>query len=884
MHATRRHLLLGALLLASLAGAIPAAAVDIPVAGARLIVTDAGEDRVLFVVRDPAVKKGAAPPTRQEPAALEGMLEVFYTDRPSSVSGAFVLPSPWKRNKPKVARFANPQAPGGPTTVRAAKVREGKAARVFAFGLGDGGRVLALPEAPPSDAGGITAVLTVENAIDGMTYRMCTRFAAADGSRVRLKQLRKGRQLVAKRGVPVACPPPEPECEVLNAASCLLPYPSSHFLFPADTPTGVRVRIPQAGIPRVDGTPIPASMFDGLDGFSPGVQVLMNFPQGVDPARSNASRLLPAQCCGQPPGPPFIDTRTHDDRSLDPDSPTVLLDAASGERILHFVEPDARATDPARQILFLRPARLLEPGHRYVVAVRNLLTPNGEPVVAEPPFAALRDGVKSADPDIERRRASMEDVFAVLATHGIARENLILAFDFVVQSQESLSGQISSMRDQAYAFLDTVAADPMATNFTVTNVVEHDCEEAGQVVWRDVSGTFESPLFLTGEPTGDSVPVMNVDATGTPVQNGLTMPSFAVSIPCTALDLTPVVRPLVLGHGLFGRGADMTGVIPSLVGQITEWNGLAAATDWRGLSAQDVAWVGERIVGVNESQLHNFAAFPARLRQGMLNTLVLTRMVKLGLFNRDEAFRTPGDAGVFPGPTAEVFYYGASLGGIMGTYLAGLTPDIERFALDVPAINFSCLLQRAAPFAAFDALLTGIGITDPLDAALGIQLTHELWASAEPVSVAQRITSDPLPGAGGPKRVLLTPAWLDKQVSNTCTEIAARTLDLPLLAGSIQQGLVGMPDVPGPVDSALSIWHLGEMDILNPAHAPALPPLANLIPNSTCDPHSRRPTIPAAIRQVTTFLQPGGQIANFCDGLCDGAIPDEMALGQACMP
>ncbi|MCI0346801.1 MAG: thiolase family protein, partial [Chloroflexi bacterium] len=30
----------------------------------------------------------------------------------------------------------------------------------------------------------------------------------------------------------------------------------------------------------------------------------------------------------------------------------------------------------------------------------------------------------------------------------------------------------------------------------------------------------------------------------------------------------------------------------------------------------------------------------------------------------------------------------------------------------VPAVNFSCLLQRAAPFAAFDALLSGIGITD----------------------------------------------------------------------------------------------------------------------------------------------------------------------------
>ena len=53
----------------------------------------------------------------------------------------------------------------------------------------------------------------------------------------------------------------------------------------------------------------------------------MHFPQGVDVAASNASRLLEPECCGQPAGPPWIDTRTFTGRSLDPDSPTVLLDA-----------------------------------------------------------------------------------------------------------------------------------------------------------------------------------------------------------------------------------------------------------------------------------------------------------------------------------------------------------------------------------------------------------------------------------------------------------------------------------------------------------------------------------------------------------------------------
>ena len=53
-----------------------------------------------------------------------------------------------------------------------------------------------------------------------------------------------------------------------------------------------------------------------------------------------------------------------------------------------------------------------------------------------------------------------------------------------------------------------------------------------------------------------------------------------------------------------------------------------------------------------------------------------------------------------------MYYYGISLGGIMGTWFSALTPDIQRFGVDVPAINFSCLLQRSTQFSSFDALLT----------------------------------------------------------------------------------------------------------------------------------------------------------------------------------
>jgi hypothetical protein len=229
-----------------------------------------------------------------------------------------------------------------------------------------------------------------------------------------------------------------------------------------------------------------------------------------------------------------------------------------------------------------------------------------------------------------------------------------------------------------------------------------------------------------------------------------------------------------------------------------------------------------------------------------------------------------------------MFYYGISLGGIHGTLMAALSPDIERFGLDVPAVNFSCLLQRSTQFAAFEAVIQLNGITDPLDFALFLGLANELWVSAEPAGFARHITDDPLLGSGSAKKLYYTPSWLDKQVSNQCTEAAIRTLELPNLPGSIQQDLAEIDDVAGPVDSGFILYDPGAFDIFNPLHVPEFPALANLIPTNTCDPHGGPRDTPAAIRSMINFLQPGGQVENFCNGVCDAAEPLEIPDGGTC--
>jgi len=668
------------------------------------------------------------------------------------------------------------------------------------------------------------------------------------------------------------------ECEILNNAECLLPYPSSRFL--VETPgatdgNGVHLQIPQVGVPPVNGPPISPAPQNQLDGFSPTVQILMHFPQGVDPQRSDAARLLPPRAAG----PPWIDTRTYGDRSLAADSPSVLLDAETGERVLHYIENDAHAADnPSRRTLVLRPAESLVPGHRYIVAMRALRDAEGNSIVAEPAFAALRDGRASDIPALEARRAGMDEIFTTLATHGVARDGLVLAFDFRVQSEHQLTHVMLSMRDQAFAWLDEIEAG-VESPFTVEAVEQHDCGEPGSVVWRDVSGTFRSPLFLDGDPDQAGVQFLAL-ADGEPVSNGFIDVVFDISIPCSVFDEFNQPLPLVLGHGLFGTGRDMARNTPERVGAVADWNYIAGATLWRGLSQPDLAWLINDVIGVGTSRLENFPALPDRLKQGMLNMLVLARMMKRGLFNRHEAFQRDG-AGVFPGPQSDLYYYGISLGGIMGTWFAALTPDVQRFAVDVPAINFSCLLQRSTQFGQFQALLAGIGLSDPMQTLLGVQLQHELWVASEPAGYARHVTADRLPGSGAASHVLMTAAWLDKQVSNQCTEVAARTLGLPnLLGGSIVQGLQAIADELGPLDSAFVMYDTGSFDLFNPQHEPFIPPLANLIPSNRCDPHSARPRIPAAIRQVIGFLAPGGPVENFCNGFCDAGDPTEWEFGR----
>jgi hypothetical protein len=677
-------------------------------------------------------------------------------------------------------------------------------------------------------------------------------------------------------------------CEVLNAASCLLPFPSSRFLERAPTRTGYRVVYPPDALPVYGRFDVPASFpplvvderridptpFLQNDGFSPTVQVLMHFPGGMNPEASDAPRLDRT-------------TRTYGTRGLEESSPTLLLDRQRGQRINHWIENDSTTGELARRVTFLRPAESLLPGHRYVVAVRNLVGPGGAPVEAEPVFAAIRDRRPSDIPAVEATRRRLEPLLRWLARQGVAREELILAFDFVVSSDHSLTHEMLSMRDQAFRWLaDQVEAGVQTFTVDEVRAINESCDPAGSPVWREVRGSFQAPLFLTSDPFGATAKLpgfLQRDAHGKPVWHTLTAAPYGIAIPCTAREAK---RPaLVIGHGLFGNG-------PGTVSDITQTPGLegfdfvAGGTNWSGLSSPDVSpdvfdSFIIRIIG----DVDQFPALPDRLRQGQLHALLLARMLKQGVFHVDPAFRGPDGHGVID-TEAPAYYFGASLGGIMGTMFAALTPDVEKLNVDVPAINFSLLLQRAKPFKSFELLVSFVN-PDPMEQAIGYGLNHELWVRGEPAGYANHVTGEPLRPLRGspPKQMLVTVAWLDQQVSNLGSQLLGRTLRLGTLEGSLMRGLAGMPDTTGPQDSGYVVYDTGSYDVDNPDHRRFIPPLANRPPvadDDRCDPHPLRGLIPASIDQLLGFFTPDGRIENFCaDGVCDASEPNEIPSGAA---
>jgi len=614
---------------------------------------------------------------------------------------------------------------------------------------------------------------------------------------------------------------PRGDCNPVEDAACLLPFPSSFYLSEdSATPSGFRVDFGPTSLPADKfGLAMRPDAWNRRDGFST-MAPLYALLAGADVAS---------------PGSLSFDNLAD---YTSADVTTIIVDAETGVRVPHYIEREAFTSETSRAALVMHPVAPMEHGHRYVVGIRGLLGSDGAPVSAPAGFAALRDGASSADTDIERQREGYEaHVFPALEAAGFARADLQLAWDFVTVSAEGSLAEVVAARDDALSKVPE-GGPP----YTITSTQDGTCGE-GDVIGRRIEGTMTVPLYLESDDPGS---FRSADADGGFVQNGTTETEFTIVVPCSVM-ADPRPSSLIQGgHGLFGDHGDIAWGPFADVAEKS--HAIMYATSWRGLSGDDYNAV--TLMMANDPS--DFSMIPDGLTQGHIEGLLLTRLMQ-GDLGADPALVVDGVSLVDP---ASVDYYGVSLGSVLGGAQVAMSPTLQDAVMQISGMPFSLILTRSSAFTTF-LLLLGAKYDDPVDISLIVPLAQMLWDPVEAGGWAHYLQDGSTMGGRGDRRFLFQVGIGDDTVTSIAGETYARSVGAGLL-DEAPRDVFGLSPVTDPATgSGLLEWDYGftENDVPLPA-------------GLEDNPHNVLPGEAAAQDQVAQFFTTGS-LASLCDGVCD---------------
>lgn len=557
------------------------------------------------------------------------------------------------------------------------------------------------------------------------------------------------------------------DCDPINPAECGFPYPSNVWRrADSTTPTGYHqfygpTTLPQwAPNKNIDPTP-----WASKDGFSPGASMLLFWPDvsvtglpGVDSIQASTVKT----------------------------SPTILMEYDTGALVPHWDELDDLATTPkGSQAFFIRPAIRLKDATRYIVAVRHVQTSEGAEIAAAPAFQALRDNTASNDVSVGLRRSLYADLLAKLQAQGITTSDLQIAWDFTTSSQQSTTGDMVSMRDQALAVVGT--AGPA---YTITQVTDNP----NPYIRRRITGNMTVPLYMTNPaicsqgtpPPGPGCPGSSINRApdGKPAQNGTASYPFLVQIPNSIVNLGTTGAIIQNAHGLLG---DLTEGQDSYMAEICDREHyVEIAVNLEGFASDDADYVTNVIAG----DLGQFQHVIDRIHQGYINELLAMRMM-IGKMSTDPQTMPNGTPTI---DTTQRFYRGDSQGGIGGGVYMAISTDVTRGLLDNTGAPYDLLLARSVDFSPFFLVLKGI-YSDPAQLQLGINLIQQLWDNGEPDGYIPYITENMLPNTPS-HNVLIHDALGDQQVTPLGAQFEARTLGAKNLS-TVNREIWGLTDAPG---------------------------------------------------------------------------------------
>ena len=613
-------------------------------------------------------------------------------------------------------------------------------------------------------------------------------------------------------------------CNPLGFSNCTAPWPAGVFeVDDATTATGKRLNIPQGTLPtNIDSISIDPTAWNLADGFSPAAPMVMAFPGGV-----SAQGLPPA------------DNMTV---STQMDSPTFILDMTTGQPVAHFAEIDMQAdSTPDSQALIMRPAARLVGGHRYAVAITNRVKArDGGDLPIPPGFKAIVGNHHTDHALLESYREREQEVLDALDQAGFPADDLVVAWDFTVASDDFIHRDMAAARDRAIAALQN---HPQAFAITTDAPIGD-----GTKIKRRITGTFETPLILTNG--GGTQPGTTVarDAMGLPAVQGFYSVGFTAIVPTCAYTAAQPVGMIIYGHGLMGSSNEAAGGVQQ--DTANELCMVIIGTNMRGMSEDDVPAVARAL---NEGS-HADEVMEV-LEQGLVNYISLVHAMRSTL--AQQLFVDAANNNKVLVDPAQVYYYGLSQGAIFGTPFMAWEPTVTRAVLGVGAANYSMLLDRSADWPQYRVILNG-AYPDALDDTLVISLMQMRWDKTEGSGIANTVLAG-TPTGTPPKQILAQIALSDEQVPNIGSFWEARTMNIPVLGPT--------PTTPWGLTVQQSPLASGSALVIMDGGAPPAP--TTNIPAPKLDPsmHDLTRTQYATRRQMKQFYGTG-QIVNECSGAC----------------
>ncbi len=614
--------------------------------------------------------------------------------------------------------------------------------------------------------------------------------------------------------------------QYLLGESPLLPFPSMQLTRPDESSsTGFRLAVPEGLLPYSEGgSPIPVERLNRLDGFSVAATAVVAF-EGVSLDGSNL--------------PHWTDPAA----SLQAESPVWLVDLDSGERLPLFAELDAHpeAVPGESQALLIRPLRAMAFGTRHAVVITDALRQaDGSAVPVPEGFGGLRDG--APHPSLAGEQDRFEALFEQLEAQGLARGDMLLAWDFVTGSEAVMHAHLD--RVLAAAREDLPADPSLSPDYGIDNFWSPDEGDVlSPYAWRVAEGGFQLEGFLT--PEGD----FELGEDGAPVSQGDQEVYWMVFVPESLRDAPAGSAPvLVFGHGILASPKMYLFYEddPMAVQALADRLGMVViGTEWRGLTTRDL---GD--AAAVASDFGTFHHLTDKMTQGLANASVLPRLVRTRFAEAAPLQASDGQGSLID--PERVYYYGISLGGIQGANLMAHTQDIDHAVLHVGGAVWSTMLERSSNWTAFETMME-YGVEDPLDRQVLYAVSQLMWDPVDPIT-----HTDGLKG----RSLLWQESMGDEQVPNLCTHALARSVGVPLLSPAIEP-VLGLEEQEGPLgpDAAALVQFDPELGRPHDTNRPSEETGAHYFPRHSEPVH----------QQIETFLQAGaeGTIVHTCgEGPC----------------